>query len=572
MVGLLLLCVAWLMPLHFMPWVSWHSEAPVFVSVCLLSLFGLAVGVWREPGHSPQLNLPASMLLWPILCALVALQWWTGQIAFGGDAWVLGLYGLLCAMAWGLGYGACTVGPHAATRRQQALEMVAWTLLVGASASSVIALVQVTDVWDNASWVSRMPQLRRPGGNLNQPNQLATLLIMGLASWVLLQEGKRLRGLVAGLLFAVLAVGIAATESRTGLLSLVVLALWCVAGAWRMHLRLRPWAVGVGLLIFVVLFFAWPVLMSQAGSFGADAQLNTQAGTRLVVWPQLMQAIAMKPWAGWGLREVSVAHHAVVDRYAVSEPFTYAHNLGLELAIGVGLPITILFFAAAGFWLWRRLVRCQDVGAWYCVAAVLPVAVHSMLEFPFAYAYFLAPVMFLLGALESSTGTRAVFSVSARKMLVLVVATSGVLMVSAVEYLKIEEDFRVVRFEALRMGKTPADHERPNVRLLTQLDALLVAGRIEPQPGMAADTLALARKAALRFPWTATQNRYALSLALNGQPDEAIRQLRVIRALHGEKTYAQLRLAWQELARDTHPSLQALEWPCIEAKSPNFPP
>ena len=549
------------MPLHFMPWVSWHSEVPVFLSVCLLSLASLIAWTWREPGHSPRLSLSSSMLWWPALCALVALQWWAGQISFGGDALVLGLYFLLCVMAWGLGYGAGTVGPVAVAKRQQALEILAWTLLAGASASAVIALAQVADVWDDASWISRMPNLRRPGGNLNQPNHLATLLIMGLASLVLLHELKRLRGLVAGLLFAVLAVGIAATESRTGLLSLGLMALWCVAGRWRMHLRLRPWVAGAGLLIFIALFFVWPVLMSQSGQFGPDAQLNTQAGTRLVVWPQLMEAIAMKPWTGWGLREVSAAHNAVVDRYWVSEPFTYAHNLGLELAIGVGLPTTVVFFAVSGFWLWQRLVRCRDVWAWYCVAAVLPVAVHSMLEFPFAYAYFLAPTMFLLGVLESITGARAVFSVSARKMVLLVVAVSGVLVVSAVEYLKIEEDFRVVRFEALRMGKTPADHQRPNVLLLTQLDALLVAGRIVPTPQMDAQTLELARKAALRFPWTATQNRYALSLALNGQPDEAIRQLRVIRALHGAKTYAQLRLTWEELARDTYPSLRTLELP-----------
>jgi hypothetical protein len=233
----------------------------------------------------------------------------------------------------------------------------------------------------------------------------------------------------------------------------------------------------------------------------------------------------------------------------------------LDLAIGVGLPLTAILLVVTGVWMWRRLVRCQDVWAWYCVAAVLPVAVHSMLEFPFAYAYFLAPVMFLLGVLESTTGVRAAFSLSARKMVLLIAAFGAVLIASAVEYLKIEEDFRVVRFEALRVGKTPADHQRPNVLLLTQLDGLLVAGRIEPKPGMDPTTLDVARKAALRFPWPATQNRYALSLALNGQPDEAIRQLRVIRALHGPDTYAQIRSNWEELARDTHPSLRALELP-----------
>jgi len=547
--------------MHFLPWVSWHSEAPVFLAVCLLALATLVVWIGRERGRSPQLKLPISMLIWPALCTLVTVQWWAGHIGFGGDALVLCLYFALCSMAWGLGYATGGLGPEAVPRRQQALEAVAWTLVAGATASAAIALVQVAAVWESASWISRMPNLRRPGGNLGQPNQLATLLIMGLASLALLRELKRIQGLAAVLLFAVLAVGIAATESRTGLLSLGVLSLWCVAGWWRMHLSLRPWAVGLGLLIFAALFFMWPMLLALSGQFGSDVQLNTQAGTRLVVWPQLIEAIAIKPLAGWGLREVSAAHNAVADGYLVSEPFTYAHNMVLDLAIGVGLPMTTILLVITGVWMWRRLLRCQDVWAWYCVAAVLPVAVHSMLEFPFAYAYFLAPVVFLLGVLESTTGVRAAFSVSARKMVLLIAAFSAVLIASAVEYLKIEEDFRVVRFEALRVGKTPADHQRPNVVLLTQLDGLLVAGRIAPKSNMDLETLDIARKAALRFPWPATQNRYALSLALNGRPDEAIRQLSVIRALHGPDVYAQIRSSWEELARDTHPALRALELP-----------
>jgi O-antigen ligase len=559
--ALLLLLASWLVPLHFLPWVSWHSEAPVFLSMCLLSLATLIAWIWREPGRSPQLTLPVSMLLWPALCVLVALQWLAGQIGFAGDALVLALYFVLCGVAWGLGYGIGTVGQEAVVRRQQALEAVAWTLLAGALGSAVIALVQVADVWDSASWISRMPSLRRPGGNLNQPNQLATLLIMGLVSLVLLCELKRLQGLAAGLLFAVLALGIAATESRTGLLSLGVLSVWCVAGWLRMHLRLRPWAVGLGLLICVVLYFAWPILMGLSGQFSPDAQLNTKAGLRLVVWPQLIEAIAMKPWAGWGLREVSAAHNAVADGYMISEPYTYAHNLGLELAIGVGLPATVLLIAFAGVWLWWRLLRCQDVWAWFCVAAVLPVALHSMLEFPFAYAYFLAPVMFLLGTLEAMTGARAAFSLSARKMVVLISVFSALLIASGIEYLKIEEDFRVVRFEALRVGKTPEDHQRPDVLLLTQLDALLVVGRITPNPQMDLETLELARKAALRFPWTAVQNRYALSLALNGQPEEAHRQLKVMKSLHGEKAFDQIRTNWQELANERFPTLREFVLP-----------
>ena len=113
----------------------------------------------------------------------------------------------------------------------------------------------------------------------------------------------------------------------------------------------------------------------------------------------------------------------------------------------------------------------------------------------------------------------------------------------------------------MRLGKTPVAYERPKVALLSQLDALLIGGRVVPSPGMTVDQIELSRKVALRFPWPATQNRYALSLALNGQEVEAVRQLKVMRTLHGEKSYAQIKLYWVNLAEERHPQLQAFSLP-----------
>ena len=127
---------------------------------------------------------------------------------------------------------------------------------------------------------------------------------------------------------------------------------------------------------------------------------------------------------------------------------------------------------------------------------------------------------------------------------------------SVIEYMKIEEDFRIARFEALRIGKTPADYQRPQVHLLTQLDALLEGSRVVPSPGMSLERIELSRKVAMRFPWTAVQNRYALSLALNGHRAEAIRQLKVMRAMHGEKMFEGIVSNWNELGDSKYPELK----------------
>jgi hypothetical protein len=131
---------------------------------------------------------------------------------------------------------------------------------------------------------------------------------------------------------------------------------------------------------------------------------------------------------------------------------------------------------------------------------------------------------------------------------------------SVVEYVRIEEDFRVARFEALRVGRTPTAYEVPQTHVLTQLDALLRATRVKPRPAMPPEDLALLRDVAMLYPWGATNFRYATALALNGQVDEAVRQLQVLRALQGQKSFDRLMQVLDEMAAE-YPQLKQLRQP-----------
>jgi O-antigen ligase len=551
-VAMICLGASWLAPLHFLPWVSWHSEVLAFSAVLLLTwegVFGAANKDIAAVISFPVITVPLISLV-----LVVWLQAANGLITFWGDALVLTLYLLGCV--------ACMVLGRACSGEQRTYTVLACTVLLGAFFSVIVAFAQAFDLWEGAAWISRMPQWRRPGGNLGQPNQLATLLLMGLASLLFLYESKKL-GALSSMLFAfTLLTGVAATESRTGVVSLLILTLWWFTKRKSLDFRLSPWVASVAGVGFLCLFRAWPWLMDAVlQTTGASSEVNTSIGTRWLVWPQLIEAILQRPWWGWGLGQVSTAHNAVAHAYASSEPFTYAHNIVLDLAIGIGLPLTALIVLVTSVWLWRRVRAARQLAPWYCLALILPVAVHSMLEFPFAYAYFLMPAMFAVGALEGIMKAKPAFRLGVKTAAAMLLAATGLMAWSVVEYVAIEEDFRIVRFEALRIGATPASYQRPHVILLTQLDALLHGGRIVPKPGMSADEVELARKVALRFPWPATQNRYAQSLALNGNPDEAIRQLLVMRALHGEKSYAQIKESWTLLAHEKYPQLQALRLP-----------
>jgi len=83
----------------------------------------------------------------------------------------------------------------------------------------------------------------------------------------------------------------------------------------------------------------------------------------------------------------------------------------------------------------------------------------------------------------------------------------------------------------------------------------LKAGRVKLNSHMSSQDMEVLRQAAQRFHWTATLNTYALALALNHNEDEALRQLRHIETLFGQKSYENIKAYWIQVAALEHPEL-----------------
>jgi O-antigen ligase len=552
--GFVLLGISYLQSLHVQPWFSWSNEVVAFAAAIWLS-----VAIFRRSSNQRLLEVPWVAIALAGLLPLIAAQVAFGLITYRGDAVVLTTYVCLCSVSVCAGYWAKTLS--VAHKRASVEDALSIMLVVVGVASVFIALVQAVGSDILREWVSPPVQFRRPGANLGQPNHLATLLLMGFVAVVY----RRVKGQFGFVLFAVLAglllFGVAITESRTALLSMLALTGWWLLKRRAIQSPFGLKTVLTGWAFLLLAVWVWPTVLTALHSGGLEQfvparSVNSTPGARAIVWSQLTQAVLTRPWFGWGLRGVSKAHNAVLDAYTDGEPFTYAHNIVLDLAIGAGIPIALLLVCAVGWWLYRRLTLVNSPATWFLVGTIIPVAVHSLLEFPFAYAYFLVPTMIAVGALEASTNTKKVSHIPRPAIALLLSIYSLLLIWILVEYAQIEEDFRVARFEALHIGSTPADYVRPTICLLTQLDAMLDATRVVPRSNMDPQEILRLRDAALHFPWTAVQNRYALSLALNGNAAEARRQMLVMRAMHGEKTYHALMENWRALADTKYPLLQ----------------
>ncbi|MCV0438602.1 MAG: Wzy polymerase domain-containing protein [Hydrogenophaga sp.] len=533
-----LFLAGWLTTSHISPWVSWHAEVPFFFAVLLAAWVAVAKAIFIAPNS--RIAFPISV--WPFLFLFLVglLQWAAGSIVFFGDLFVFGLYLSLCVISISLGYGLMQPSlPDVSARAGLPYSvLLALTLIVGGVASVAVALAQVLEVWKTASWILPIPGVRRPGANLGQPNHLSTLIVMALASAIFLHGSRWLGNRVLLLLMVFLTAGLAVTESRTGALSFIALiGWWCWKQPQITPKASRLWVAPI-VALFAAMFLLWPAALAMvrvsSGALGVRLGDAIKEG-RMDVWPQLIAAALEKPWWGWGIHQTAEAHNAVAHLYQKSLPFTYSHNIVIDLILWVGLPITCLLMFVAGVWALRRMVVVQSPLSWFGFAVLLPLAVHSMLEFPFSYSYLLVPAMLGVGAMERALDQGKKFQLGLKPASVTLLIATTFSAWSVWEYVQVEKDFQVARFELLRIGQVPEEHRPPKIRLLTQLDTLTAAARIEPGPDLSLNEMLTLKRAALGYPWSGTQYRYALALALKGEAAEAERQLQVIQVLHGEK-------------------------------------
>ncbi|MBK8667416.1 MAG: O-antigen ligase C-terminal domain-containing protein [Burkholderiales bacterium] len=291
--------------------------------------------------------------------------------------------------------------PEAGARRAA----TAW--LAAAAVSAAIALLQYLDLETPLfPWVN-VAEPRQAFGNLRQPNQLASLLVIGaLALRWQVQQGRLARRPAAALL-ALLMAALAATASRLGLVALLaVLALvWWWARADRIARRSAvatagrraEWptlAAALGLYALAVLALPW-LAQALGVAEGRDmlARLrddSASCGSRWVLWRNVLHLIALKPWLGWGWGELDYAHYITLYPGA---RFCYildnAHNLPLHLAVELGVPAALLAGALLAALLWRaRPWRAQTPTRQLAWGVLAVVGLHSGVEYPLWYAPF----------------------------------------------------------------------------------------------------------------------------------------------------------------------------------------
>lgn len=545
---LLIISFSFLIPNHYPPWTSAWNEGMAIVGVFFLIIY-IASENWKKTPISWHLTTIAGLCL-----STIWVQNFNGKILFSGDAFVASMYigiWFLAVLA-----GSFLASPTNSHSNPMNAMTASWS---GVAMVSVgIALAQWTGALSLGIYAADLPPSARPFGNLAQPNHFSTLCFLGLCGLLWLRQQNIIQGVAFWLAAAFLLWGMVMSQSRTGWVQMFFLVAWGLAMRNRASLclsRLQFLLLGTMFVAGVVL---WPVaseaLFLSPGR-GLDEKMS--AGIRLPYWWAMLDALSHELWWGYGWEQVGMAQHRIaLDHSPMGTYFQYSHNFIIDLLLWNGTVVGGFLVFVICWWFISHIFSCQNANVTLLLAALAGIFIHGLLEYPLAYAYFLIPVGIIMGAVDRlSSVSKVAISFPRWSVMLGALSCSALFIIAAIDYIKVEENYRLQRMEIARIGVEGLTTPVPNIYLLTQMEALLQVEHLKVNSDMGDAQIQWLHKVSLRFSYPTVLLRYAEALALNGKSEEATHQIRLLRRIWNPSVFKNIKT---QLALSKNPEIRKL--------------
>lgn len=508
-----LLILAWLLPNHYLPWLSAYQELCMFL-VALLFIFLL---ILKNKIYVPKIAYGILLIfLIPII------QFFLGIIHNLGDA-------LLTSMYIGFFLIALIGGYSISKLKHENRTKILIFFLISFLFSSIVSVGLQLNQWlllDGNIWIVDLAPNARPFANVAQPNLLSTLLIIGLFSVFYFYENNKINKFSASLAAIFILFGIALTFSRT---AWVFCIIFIVSYLFKkrtikdgFYLKTSGIFVWSGVLFIYLLLI--PYLSEKLGLL-YEVDLNkrvTKGVERLSMWSQLLDIIQQQPFFGYGWNQLNIAQMSVENINSTHPVFGYSHNFISDLFIWNGILIGILLVSMMGYFYMNLSIKINQKNDLILLAIIGTIVLHSMLEYPFAYSYFLIPLAFLTGLVYGNYYCNHI-SLKKSKFLsiFLNITLTSVLFLTAYEYSKIDPDYQAMRYENVQLKDREFKQEDQQYLMLKSINDYIWFVRYPLQQNVSHNDLQRARQVAFSKPEKPVLIHYAKLLILNNRIEEA---------------------------------------------------
>ncbi|WP_312325036.1 PglL family O-oligosaccharyltransferase [Acinetobacter schindleri] len=517
LIAAILISLAWLMPIHYRPWVTYTGELYAF-----FALFALAAICLKEKLRIPVVSLPLLLL-----ACVPLIQFLMGQVFFFSTA----MMGFIFVFSFWL---ASVLGYHLSTgnyNREETFTNLSYVFLASGTITGLIALCQWTNLDSILPGMVNISGTQRPYANFAQPNNMATFLFMALMSCLYLYEKKKIQTRWLFSCAAIIVVGVALSQSRTAWVAAIAIIFYLAFYQYKGIIRLKWYYSTAWLVFFISCIVAFP-LLSQLAAQAIDTDVvqsrdvvsrATGDMSRLAIWQQMLAAIQAQPWFGYGWYQTSVAFVSITDTVQGPVWIRSAHNFIIDFLIWNGVVIGVPFLAYFGYlgYQMQRWVKTPE-----SVIGILMIGAfvtHAMFEFPQHYAYFLLPVGFIIGTVLAQRSDVAKQLIMPAWLMKLIFIT-GVILIAVIyrDYdTAVPKLGQSIRYEQQSEKIT---NEKP-IFLLTEFNHRIDWIRVDPYTKMSQDEIHQHEKLVVSYPTKYNLLKYIRLLAYNGYIKEAHHQL-----------------------------------------------
>jgi hypothetical protein len=177
--------------------------------------------------------------------------------------------------------------------------------------------------------------------------------------------------------------------------------------ATRSLLRASLWLIPAFALAQLFIYYFIPnELVNLPTERLVDAANANSASARLHIWYDSLRLFSQSPWLGVGAGNMRAETFLLLDKpspMAFKLVFEHAHNLFLHLLAEMGIGAFLIVLVGLISWLRAFKWRALDLETWWLITLLAVLGIHSMLEYPLWFAYFLGITAVLLGAGDEKT-------------------------------------------------------------------------------------------------------------------------------------------------------------------------
>ncbi|OGI39579.1 MAG: hypothetical protein A2V91_03620 [Candidatus Muproteobacteria bacterium RBG_16_64_10] len=416
LVGLIAV-IPFLLPYHRLPLPAFYSEWAAFALGIVACFPFLSRNFWLH------LKIPHSAIWLFAIVVLIALQALFVGHVYVTQALLPGIY-----ISWAVMLVILSAWIRARLGLDRAVTALAWMILLGGTLQTLTGLAQYLNVSGEFASMVEMKQGISIHGNINQRNHLATQITLASFALVYLHATDGVNRALMTVLLVLFALVLTVSSSRAAAIYIMagfLLSLFSYRAAKTpVHYRLLQGA-GLLLVLFLLIQFllpflnAWLKQLLSAMGFdvsGLETLTALQRGAaedidvRISEWHKAWLMFLKSPLWGIGVGHYgwySFDYQAFPEFSAISKTVTFqhSHNLIMQVLAELGAAGLLLLVFMAFAWLRQMLPHWKNPSCWLILTLLIVLLLHSSVEYPLWYSYFLGLAALLLGLGSVSTQT-----------------------------------------------------------------------------------------------------------------------------------------------------------------------